>query len=142
MSIKENFEDINLSMVYRGLFWIKDISNCEAIYVKIQCNSDGKAIGINEAYLNSKHGDNYNHEKTWAKLEKKIKESKPFDYYPRGRVEINNGVAKIFLNPNINQETIIETIKKEFNLLCEKEITKIKVIPDYSEHYYCYLDEE
>ncbi len=29
MSIKENFEDINSSMVYRGLFWIKDISNCE-----------------------------------------------------------------------------------------------------------------
>ena len=46
MSIKENFEDINSSMVYRSLFWIKDISNCEAIYVKIQCNSDGKVIGI------------------------------------------------------------------------------------------------
>ena len=23
MSIKENFEDINSSMVYRGVFWIK-----------------------------------------------------------------------------------------------------------------------
>lgn len=138
----DKYEDRNLHYIYRGIFWIKDIQNCEMICAKIICYTDGTIIDQGDMALNSKHGDNYNHKKTWSSFDKRIVGNRAFNYYPRGRVEIKNGVAKIFLNPHINEEMIIELIKKEFNLISESGITKVKVIPDYSEHYHCYLDEE
>ena len=130
------------NQVYKGVFWIKDINNCKGIYSKIPCSADGEVVGQTDMPLNSKHGDNYNHKLTWDSFDKDVVNKKAFDYYPRGRVEIRKGVAKIFLNPHINGEAILETVEREFNLLSENGISRIKVIPDYSEHYHSYLDEE
>lgn len=121
------------SELYKGIFWIRDIDNpTNELFFQIPTDEYGNSSSI----FNSKKGDTYNHERTW----KELYEKKPFDYYPRGRVEIRNGVARIFLNPNLNTEEIIDLIKREFNLTSRNGIKNIKVFPDYSEHYRCYLD--
>lgn len=126
--------------VYKGIFWFRDIQTSEMICVKIPCNVDGSIRMLNSMPLNSKHGDNYNHEKTWNGFAGDIKKGKPYDYFPRGRVEISRGKVKIYLNPHLMDESIIDTIKKEFCLSVERGVKCIQVIPDYSDHYRCYLD--
>ena len=121
------------SELYRGIFWIKDVDNPTAEWF-FQIPTD--EYGNSSYIFNSKKGNTYNHELTWNELHQK----KPYNYYPRGRVEISNGIAKIFINPNLNTEKIINLVKSEFNLTERNGIKKIKVIPDYSEHYKCYLD--
>ena len=82
----------------------------------------------------SKSGLTYNHEKLWPDI-KPHKCNKPFNYYPRGRVEISNsGKVIIYMNPNI-PESMIPEIKIEFGILDDPDIRY-----DYSEHYKCYLD--
>ncbi len=57
-----------------------------------------------------------------------------YNYYPRGRVEISNDRAIIYLNPNINKEQIINDIKYKFGVTSDN-ISKIRVISDNSSHY-------
>lgn len=130
-------EDIQL---YKGIFWVKDTSNPDKnLCFKIECNSEG--IPIDGLLLNSKNGETYNHKLLWERLPKSITENKPYNYYPRGRVEIHNGVAKIFCNGNINNSEIINFLKNEFNLTPHNRIKAIKIITDNSNHYLCYLDD-
>lgn len=131
----------NVTHLYKGIFWVRDITSIDIISVRIPCYTDGKIINHNNITLNSKRGDNYNHEKTWNTLDRSITHGKNYNYYPRGRVEINKGKAKIFLNPNLTGEEVIDLIKLDFCLYEDNGICDIKVIPDYSEHYRCYLDE-
>ena len=64
---------------------------------------------------------------------------KPYDYYPRGRVEIKDkGKAKIFLNPDIATEEIIAYIVEKFRL----QHREVKVIADGSKHYHYAAKEE
>ena len=130
-------EDSNL---YRGIFWIKDIDNPKNdLMFKIPTDEYGNYIGdYKEASFNSKSGTSLNHKRTWEKLH----QNKPFDYYPRGRVEISNGVAKIFINPHLRDKNIINLIKSEYNLTKCNGIKDIKILDDNSEHYKCYLDRE
>ncbi|MGN0169150.1 MAG: hypothetical protein ACI39H_00115 [Lachnospiraceae bacterium] len=123
---------IDDSKVYKGIFWIKDIATGDMICAKIPCDVSGKIIRYSDMPLNSKRGDNYNHEKTWDSFDERVTEGKKFNYYPRGRVEIRKGKAKIYLNPNLLDEKLIALIQDEFLLSYEKGITDIKVIPDYS----------
>ncbi len=90
----------------------------------------------------AKSGSTYNHKLVWGQLSKSQTHNKPYNYYPRGRVEIYNGVAKIFLNGNINYEDVITFLKHEFNLTPHKGIKKVRIIEDNSFHYLCYLDAE
>ena len=121
------------SELYRGIFWIKDIDKpTNELFLKIPSDEYGNS---NTTY-NSKNGNTYNHKATWDELNQK----KSFDYYPRGRVEIRNGIARIFINPNLNTESILNLIKSEFNLTKHNGIKDIKIFIDNSEHYKCYLD--
>ena len=121
------------SELYSGIFWIKDIDNpTNELFFTIPTDE----YGNNSQVFNSKNGFTYNHETTW----KGLHQNKPFDYYPRGRVDIQNGTARIFINPNLNTPEIIEFIKQEFNLNERNGIKKVKVFPDNSEHYKCHLD--
>lgn len=123
------------SELYRGIFWIKDVDNpTNELFFKIPTNEYGNSDGN----YNSKNGNTYNHKLTW----KDLHHNKPFNYYPRGRVEIRNGVARIFINPNLNTTEIINLIKKEFNLNIHNGIKSVKVFIDNSEHYKCYLDKQ
>ena len=121
------------SELYSGIFWIKDIDNpTNELFFQVPTDEFGNSSNI----FNSKDGSTYNHELTW----KELHQNKPFNYYPRGRVDIQNGVARIFINPNLNTPKIISLIKDKFNLTEMNGIKKVKVLVDNSEHYRCHLD--
>ncbi len=138
-------KEIRKPMLYKGIFWITDMENIEEntmiyrIPVDYMGNIDDS---VDRTTLNSKNHDNYNHKKMWNSINTKETRNKSFDYYPRGRVEISGGRATIFATPCICTEEIIEYISKMFEITNENFIHTVKVVPDYSKHYQCFLDRE
>ena len=131
------------STLYKGIFWVVDqenIDNNKNYCFLIPTNTSGDVLDINDIGI-ANSGNTYNHKAVWNRLSSKLTNNKPYNYYPRGRVEINNGVAKIFLNGNINYQEVIDFIAGEFNLTAHNGIKKITVIEDNSSHYLCYLDD-
>lgn len=133
------------STLYRGIFWIRDIDNINDtdLYFQIPCDSNGE-IDSNfqiSLQLSSKDTRNYNHKNLWNSLPKKITNNLSFDYYPRGRVEVHNGVATIYCSPYIATEELKDWIVNKFNLNNHNGIKKVKMIADGSNHYHCYLDD-
>ena len=131
------------SELYKGIFWIVDDDNiylnsnyCFKIPSDIHGNSTDGTLE-----LNAKSGSTYNHKLVWRGLTKKQTKGKSYNYFPRGRVEIHNGVAKIFLNGNINTVEVLDFLIDEFNLNSHNGIKDIKVIEDNSKHYLCHLDD-
>ena len=133
------------AQLYRGIFWIPDVNNVRSsnLYFTIPCDVFGD---INDPEFHipdsmaSTGSDNYNHQRVWNSLERRYTKGKPFNYYPRGRVEISNGVAKVFHSPRIPQEELKQFVIDKFNLTQHNGIKKIKMIADGSDHYRCYLD--
>jgi hypothetical protein len=119
-------------MLYKGVFWY--VEN-ELLSFLIPCNESGEVIGESEYPLNSKSGGNYNHKLLWESLPKNITGGKAFNYYPRGRMEIKNGKASVFLNPDINEEDIQNKIVERFGLTKENGINKVTFLSDGSNHY-------
>ncbi|MCH5162645.1 MAG: hypothetical protein J1G38_04065 [Clostridiales bacterium] len=117
----------------KGVFWIAD--NAEKYLFRIPCDIDGNVIGKTEYPLNSKDGSNYNHKKLWATLPKDVTFGKPFDYFPRGRVEIRNAKATVYLNPNINNQDVQGFIAGQFGLTEENLIKSVRFVSDGSNHY-------
>ena len=112
----------------------------------IPCDPDGNPKNTHSVKLNSKSGNTYNHKKLWEEEIKSNPNHKPYNkkdynYYPRGRVEISNNKATIYLNPNINKENIISKIKREFGL-STYNIQEVRVVIDGSAHYQCFIDWE
>lgn len=139
MKIKRLNED---SQLYQGIFWIVDTDNLEnnkSYCFLIQSKSDG-TIDYFELDLNAKSGTTYNHKKVWENLHSNLTHNKSFDYYPRGRVQINSGKAIIYMNPNICTEEIVDFIVDTFNLTKYNGINKVIPKADGSDHYRCYLD--
>lgn len=134
------------TQLYRGIFWIRDVDNVDKseLYFTIPCDFNGD---INDpefqisSTMSSTGSDNYNHKKVWATLGGKYTGGKDFSYYPRGRVEISSGIAKIFHSPQIPQDELKQFVIDKFHLTQHNGIKKIKMIADGSEHYKCYLDE-
>lgn len=132
------------STLYKGIFWIVDENdphNNSNYCFKIDSDTDGNAIELDDIGI-AKSGNTYNHKLVWNQLPKAMTCGKPYNYFPRGRVEIHNGVAKIFLNGNINYGDVITFLKHEFNLTPHNGMKKVQVIEDNSSHYLCYLDAE
>lgn len=107
----------------RGVFWV----------------IDGKLIAFpfsNKTLEGvAKSGTTYNHKKLWQHVKPK-RCNKPYNYYPRGRVDFTNkGIPIIYMNPNIDASYLSE-IRIEFGL---REEPKVKY--DNSSHYLCYLDD-
>lgn len=107
----------------RGVFWLIDGEICA--YPFLEDSVDGVA----------KSGNTYNHKKLWEYVKPRGC-NKPFNYYPRGRVDFN-GKDKpvIYMNPNIDDKYISD-LMVQFGLR-EKPIIHY----DYSDHYKCYLDD-
>jgi len=131
-----------------GIFWVLsdsfDLSEFELLVFDIPCDSDGKPNNTHAIELNSKSGNTYNHKKLWESEVKNNSKYRPFnkknyDYYPRGRVEISNNRASIYLNPHINKANFLDLIKENFGLLPEN-ISEVRIIVDGSVHYQCFLD--
>ena len=141
-NINENLLFEN-SQSYSGVFWIIDTDNIEnnkKYCFKIPCDTNGNPRDTQKYDLNAKSGTTYNHEKLWKMLGSKFTNNKPYNYYPRGRVDISNSKVIVYLNPLINTSEIQEFIKKEFNLTSHNGIKKVTFKSDGSEHYKCYLD--
>ena len=143
--MKELYDALKLNEdreLYQGIFWIVDedyLENNKSYCYLIPSDSNGNvdAEGLN---LNAKSGSTYNHEKVWSLMSSKLTHNKPYNYYPRGRVQIANSKAVIYMNPNICYDEAIEFIKNEFNLNSHNGIKKVIVKADGSSHYKCYLD--
>ena len=85
----------------RGVFWV--IDGKLSAYPFCEGSRDGIA----------KSGDTYNHRKLWAALNMG---SEPYNYHPRGRVDVTNeGIARLFVNPNIDTDAILPEIKRIFS---------------------------
>ena len=117
----------------KGVFWCRNVNNPQLIVVSAECTSDG--VVYSSESLSSKSGDNFNHKIEWEKLGRRITEGKPFNYYPRGRVEIKKRKATIYLNPTLNDPTILAKNIKEFELATPQELDTITVKNDGSNHY-------
>ncbi len=99
-------------------------------FLLIKTFEEGETSGL------SKNGTNYNHRLLWEHV-KPPGCNKPFDYYPRGRVEISpKGKAIIYMNKNIDDRFLDEIIKA----FCIADTPKVHY--DGSEHYKCFWDRE
>ena len=108
--------------MYKGVFWLID--------------DELLAFPFDGSYPEgtAKSGDTYNHKLLWDIVHPKGCR-KPFDYYPRGRVELSGkGKAVIYMSPHIGHE-YIEVIKIKFRLIGD-----VTVKYDNSRHYRCYTD--
>lgn len=125
----------------KGLFWLvkNDEGKIELFCIKILCYRDGETLEKIET--GECESEKLNHERAWAKLDKQTTQGKPYNYYPRGRVEIKKGKARIFMNPILHQEEILEKIITSFGLTAENGLTHIRVKHDNSYHY-CFLIEQ
>ncbi len=121
-------------MYYKGIFWF-NLQNNELIVKKVACDSNGESFECVE--YSSKSGKNFNHKVEWLKLPHSITKGKPFNYYPRGRVEIWKGKIKVYLNPLIKTAKVEERIKNEFLLINSK--AEVSFIIDNSKHYRCFF---
>lgn len=107
----------------RGVFWLIDGQLLAVPY------RDEFQYGV------AKSGNTYNHKLLWEHV-RPPKCKKPFDYYPRGRVELNKkGQPVIYMNPNID-ESVTAEIKSKFGLKEEPVIHY-----NHSKHYRCHLDD-
>lgn len=130
----------------KGIFWFTcsfteenecDFSETELIALPIPCDSNGHPAETWQ--FNSKNGTSFTHKATWRQLVHSRKDLRkfPWNYFPRGRVEIRNHKAMIFVNPNIIKcDSYQQRIIEEFHL----RNIKVKVLVDNSVHYYCHAD--
>lgn len=108
----------------RGVFWVVDNELISFPFV------ENDTMGV------AKSGATYNHKKLWQYIKPRGC-NKPYNYYPRGRVDFTNkGKPVIYMNPNVD-ESFISEIKSKFGLR-ENPIIRM----DNSEHYKCYLDDD
>ena len=143
-----NKEEDNSKQLCSGVFWVlsdnADLSDYEFLIFDIPCDANGKSNNTHSIELNSKSGNSYNHKKLWESEVKNDSKYRPYnkkeyDYYPRGRVEISNNRATVYLNPHINSPNFTDAIKEKFGLLpCN--VFEVRVVTDGSEHYQCFLD--
>ena len=116
-------------MAQRGVFWVIDDELMDD-YIVAEIFVERASVGL------SKSGTNYNHKLLWEHV-KPPGCNKPYNYYPRGRVEISNkGKPVIYMNKNIGEDAV-ERILKIFDI---SEHPKIHY--DGSEHYKCHLDRD
>lgn len=119
----------------KGVFWCVDAKSehPKLITVSVSCDADGNPDA--PAAFTSKAGANFNHKAEWDKLDRLIRGGVPYNYYPRGRVEIRNGRATVYLNPDINREEILRIVFEAFELKKADGIREIVVKSDGSRHY-------
>ena len=119
----------------KGIFWCAnfDTEFPELITVSVVCDKNGNSK--EPVQFNSKSGNNFNHRLEWECIDRKITKGQSFNYYPRGRVEIKNGKATVFLNPILNKESIVSKVIDEFGLRVT-ELTDVRIKSDGSNHYH------
>ena len=119
----------------KGIFWCAnfDTEFPELITVSVVCDKNGNSK--EPVQFSSKSGNNFNHRLEWERIDRKITKGQSFNYYPRGRVEIKNGKATVFLNPILNKESIVSKVIDEFGLKAT-ELTGVRIKSDGSNHFH------
>ena len=121
-------------MLYRGVFWIRDLNEGDIIALRFTSDENGV---LTDSSLTSK---DINHKRLWAQLDSVVTGGYPFDYYPRGRVELRRGRALIFCSPHICTEQLKALITEHFGLTSDNGIKEVILKADGSAHYRCELD--
>ena len=112
----------------KGVFWYIEVW---LVTVSAACDVCGNSA--EDVAFSSKSGENFNHKGEWEKLPKSVTGGRAYNHFPRGRVEIKNGRADIWLTPDLNCENVLNAVRREFGL--ERDDIKIAVRPDNSRHY-------
>jgi len=133
-----------------GIFWFitddRSLKGAKFLRFDFPVERDGDVIREPGLAFNAKSGKTYNHKALWESEVQnnpnhKPYNKKPYDYYPRGRVEIANNRATIHINPNLNKPFTLLKIKAVFGL-SPYNIGNVRVMPDHSDHYKCWIDRE
>lgn len=140
----------------KGIFWVicafaendegvhVDLDDFRLLYFSVPCSPGGYVDETQSLKANSKKGNSFNHKITWecglfANREfAPLARQRPYNYYPRGRVEIANGKGTIYLNGNINAPQVIDRVQNSFGLT--HSLKSVRVVVDNSRHYHCYAD--
>ena len=121
-------------MLYRGVFWIRDLKESDLIALRFPSDENGV---LTDSSLTSK---DINHKRLWAQLDSAVTGGFPFDYFPRGRVELRRGKALIFCSPHICTEQLKALVTEHFGLTSDNGIKEVILKADGSAHYRCELD--
>lgn len=119
----------------KGLFWvIGEAGTRQLLTFSVECDENG-ALCDEQIPYNSRKGDSYVHRQSWAlaaqKYPREIR-NKPWNHFPRGRVEISNGKATVFHNPALEAWTEFQaSVMHEFEI----ENIPARFVPDGSKHY-------
>lgn len=121
--------------LYKGIFWYNPIENA-LIVKKVRCDENGTAL--EDTDYSSKSGENFNHKAEWARLPKKITGGHPYNYYPRGRVEVKNGKVTVYLHPVLNTPQAEAMIGTQFGY-SDGTVTA-RTVADGPAHYEYLID--
>lgn len=147
MEKRQSRNSQRLSIPAKGIFWFTcsidsagkcDFTDSEIIARRIPCDLNGNPLYKQD--FNSKNQLNFTHERSWLSLVERRKDLRRYswNYFPRGRVEIKNQRAYLFVNPHILEcPDFKKRIIRYFDLT---DIWPMKVIPDHSAHYHCFID--
>ena len=121
-------------MLCRGVFWIRDLNEGDIIALRFPSDENGV---LTDTAMTSK---DINHKRLWDQLDSVVTGGYPFDYFPRGRVELRRGRALIFCSPHICTEQLKTLITERFGLTSDNGIKEVILKADGSAHYRCELD--
>ena len=121
-------------MLCKGLFWQLSPDIGDLVIVSFPSDANGAPYDIT---LTSK---DINHKRIWAGLDSSITGGYPYNYYPRGRVELRHGRAVIFCSPHICTDELKAAVISRFGLTLDNGITDVTIKADGSAHYQCALD--
>ena len=121
-------------MLYKGVFWVRSLKEGDMIALRFLSDENGV---LTDSGITSK---DINHQRLWERLDSVITGGYPFNYYPRGRVELRRGKALIFCSPHICTEKLKSLITERFGLMAENGIKEVLLKADGSAHYQCGLD--
>ena len=121
-------------MLYRGVFWVRSLKESDMIALRFLSDENGV---LTDSRLTSK---DINHQRLWERLDSVITGGVPYNFYPRGRVELRRGRALIFCSPHICTEQLKTLITERFGLTTENGIKEVLLKADGSAHYRCELD--
>ncbi|MCR5817098.1 MAG: hypothetical protein K6F91_09465 [Ruminococcus sp.] len=121
-------------MLYKGLFWVRDINECDIIALRFESDENGVPA---DSTISSK---DINHKRLWEQLDSVITGGMPYNFYPRGRVELRRGKALIFCSPHICTDKLKTLITEYFGLTADNGIKEVILKADGSAHYRCEID--
>ena len=80
-----------------------------------------------------------NHKRFWETLPRSLTGGMPYNYYPRGRVELRHGKAVVYLHPTLCTLEMDTRIRQAFSLPDEMQVS---FKADGSRHYRSIREEQ